>query len=423
MANQQRRSTAYALGLTAAGRIDAWPVSSGAVGDPVDGPVVSSLGDRFALSPDGQFMAVPTGSTVVVYRWDGDHLDPTPFATATVAGTANRVAFSPLGDVLIVAHDTSPFVSAFAWSEGGLGLQHSDPATLPAGNGKSVAWAPDQSYVAVGHDTSPFVSVYPWSAGFGAKVADSADLPAASCYAVGWNPSGSHLLAVWIGNPGFNVWAWSAGFGTKVADATSTADQAGLGAEWSRDGAYVAIADGNVTLGCHFYPFTGSALGDVETLSLGGDYADDLAFSPEGAFVLLNVAASPYLRIFRYSPAGPATFVELNEITDLGGAPSDHLVGWGPTGGGSSMAVHPVFAEVAPYTPAVPANWEMVPTDVAQALDLLAGSFASLNALVQFIVAQGGFDTESAVMPEVIRTEDDDASRDDDEGGTIGPLV
>lgn len=424
MANQQRSSTAFAVGLTAAGRLNAWPVTSGAVGAGQDGPVVSSLGDRFALSPDGQFIAVPTGSTVVVYRWDDDHIDPTPFATATVAGTANRVAFSPLGDVLIVAHATSPFVSAFQWSEGGLGAQYSNPATLPTGVGRSVAWSPDQAFVAVGHDTSPFVSVYAWSSGFGAKQANPATLPGASCYAVEWNRIGSYLLTVWVGNPGLAVYPWSAaGFGVKITDPSTTANQAGLGAGWSRDGSYIGIADGNVTLGCHFYPFTAGVIGNVETLSLGGDYADDIAFSPDGAFVLLNVAASPYLRFFRFSPAGPSTFAELNDITDLGGAPSDHLVGWGPTGGGSPMAVHPVEAPIVPYDPATPGNWPQQPDDAAQALDYLAARVAALQVLVDFLIAQGGFDPQSAVLPEVISADFDAPSPDEDGGGTIGPLV
>ncbi|HUV09942.1 MAG TPA: WD40 repeat domain-containing protein [Acidimicrobiia bacterium] len=394
------------------------------MGSGVDGPVVASLGDRFALSPDGLFLAVPTGSTVAIYQWGGDHVGDL-FATATVVGVANRVAWGPLGDVLVVAHDTSPFVSAFAWSVGGLGGQFADPGTLPTGNGKSVAFSPAEDYVAVGHDTSPFVSVYPWAAGFGAKEADPASLPGASCYAVAWNPTGSHLMTVWVGDPGLAVYPWSAGFGVKIADPATTANQAGLGAQWSIDGRYIGIADGNVTLGCHFYPFsTAAVIGNVETLSLGGDYADDLAFSPDGAFVILNIAAAPYLPVYRYSPAGPATYAPLNDITDLGGAPSDHLVGWGPTGGGSTMAVHPVFAEVAPYSPASPDNWTTVPVNVAQALDLLASDVAALQVLIDYIIAQTGITPPSvAEQTQVISVEDEDESPTEDEGGTIGPLV
>jgi hypothetical protein len=41
---------------------------------------------------------------------------------------------------IAVAHDTTPFVSAYPWSGSGFGTKFSDPATLPTGSGNGVAF-------------------------------------------------------------------------------------------------------------------------------------------------------------------------------------------------------------------------------------------------------------------------------------------
>ncbi len=63
------------------------------------------------------------------------------------------------------------YVSAYPWTPGtGFGVKYSDPATPPTGNGMGVAFC-GSTDIAVAHATTPFVSAYPWTpgTGFGTK--------------------------------------------------------------------------------------------------------------------------------------------------------------------------------------------------------------------------------------------------------------
>ena len=78
-----------------------------------------------------------------------------------------------------VAHDTTPFITAYPWTAGtGFGVKYANPATLPGGDGKGVAFCGNTD-IAVTHFSSPRISAYPWTprTGFGVKYANPATLP------------------------------------------------------------------------------------------------------------------------------------------------------------------------------------------------------------------------------------------------------
>jgi hypothetical protein len=78
-----------------------------------------------------------------------------------------------------VAHDTTPFITAYPWSGSGFGTKFADPATLPTGGGYGVAFSPAGDAIAVAYFTTPFITAYPWSgSGFGTKFTNPATLPA-----------------------------------------------------------------------------------------------------------------------------------------------------------------------------------------------------------------------------------------------------
>ena len=87
---------------------------------------------------------------------------------------------------IAVAHDTTPFVTAYPWSSTtGFGTKFANPTTLPTGTGNGVAFTSAGNAIAVAHDGSPFVSAYPWSgSGFGTKFANPATLPTGTGYDV-----------------------------------------------------------------------------------------------------------------------------------------------------------------------------------------------------------------------------------------------
>ena len=132
-----------------------------------------------------EFVAVAHDSSpfVTAYPWSSSGFgtkfsNPATLPSDRCAG----VEFSPSGDVIVAGSQASPFVIAYQWSGAGFGTKFADPATLPAGTGNSVAFNVAGNAIAVAHPTSPFVTAYPWSSsGFGTKFADPATLPDAQC--------------------------------------------------------------------------------------------------------------------------------------------------------------------------------------------------------------------------------------------------
>ena len=89
---------------------------------------------------------------------------------------------------LAVAHNSSPYITAYPWSGSGFGTKYANPSTLPTGTGNGVAFSPDNSAIAVAHLASPFITAYPWSSsGFGTKYANPSTLPTGNGYGVAWS--------------------------------------------------------------------------------------------------------------------------------------------------------------------------------------------------------------------------------------------
>ena len=79
---------------------------------------------------------------------------------------------------LAVAHDITPFVTAYPWSSSGFGTKYANPATAASGAQNGVAFSPTGTEIAVAHASSPYVTAYTWNgSGFGTKFTDPATLP------------------------------------------------------------------------------------------------------------------------------------------------------------------------------------------------------------------------------------------------------
>jgi hypothetical protein len=117
---------------------------------------------------------------------------------------------------IAIAHSTTPFISAYSFSDSGFGTKYANPATLPTGGGSGVAFSPDGSAIAVAHATTPFVTAYPWSgSGFGTKYANPATLPTGDGSGVAFSPSGLAIAVSHATTPCISAYPWSgSGFGT-----------------------------------------------------------------------------------------------------------------------------------------------------------------------------------------------------------------
>lgn len=207
--------------------------------------------------------------------------------------------FARRGFSLAVAHDASPYVSAYPWNELGFGTKHADNSGVP-GNASAVAYSLDGGFIAVAHSTSPFITVCPWtSSGFVTKVSDPATLPASRPTALAFAPDSSSLATA-VGTL-VRVYAWSSsGFGAAL-DTVSPGGNV-LGVTYSPNGDYIAVAHSSSPY-VSIYPWSGTAfsakVSDPATLPTGAGYA--VAFSPAANAVVVAHASSPYVSAYPWS--------------------------------------------------------------------------------------------------------------------------
>src|SRR5574341_1091031 len=97
---------------------------------------------------------------------------------------------------LAVAHDTTPFLTAYPWTTGsGFGAKYSNPSTLPAGLSNDVEFSPSAADIATAQNVSPFISAWKWTpgSGFGTKYSNPASLPAGIGRGLSFANAGNYL--------------------------------------------------------------------------------------------------------------------------------------------------------------------------------------------------------------------------------------
>lgn len=254
-------------------------------------PKGMNIGIGFVSSPRESFYSF---NDAFGDKWDNPGTLPT--------GGVNGITWNNDSTLVALAHQTSPFVSVYDWSNAtGFGSKYTNPGTLPAGIGNSVAWSPDNAFLAVTHLTTPFISVYPWSNGFGTKVTDPTGLPAGTQgQDAKWSPDGLYIgMANNVGGGGdkqVNCWNWSsAGFGAKVTSPTPLPTAANT-IEWSPDNSYVAVG-GTTSPFIYVYPWNGSFGAQVANPGTLPSNQAHVAWSPDG----LSIAASSLGSVFIYA--------------------------------------------------------------------------------------------------------------------------
>ena len=237
--------------------------------------------------------------------------------------------------VLAIAHNTTPFISAYPWSNTGFGVKFTNPATLPVGQARGVAFTSSGNAIAVTHDTTPFVSVYPWNgAGFGVKYANPATLPSANGYGVTFTSSGNAIAVAHAGGAAISAYPWSSsGFGTKFADPATTPTGTGYGVAFNSAGTAIAVAHATSPR-ISAYPWSGAGFGvkyaNPATLPTGDCFG--VAFNPSGNAIAVAHSTSPFVSAYPFSAgfgvkyANPATL---------------------PAGAGLSVAFNPLGTNIA----------------------------------------------------------------------------
>ncbi len=212
-------------------------------------------------------------------------------------GNANGVAWSADGKLFAVAHATTPFLSIFNYddstntftdfanpSSGAAGV--SSPF-MPSNTGNGVDFSPNGDYLAVAHNSSPFCTVYRKNGASFVKLPSLLSL-GNNGRAVSFSAD-SNFLSVGTSG-GFYVYSRSGETFTKIANATLEGQGTTGGTAWSPDSRYTAAAQG-ATPFIKFIRRDGegasSTLTRVSTSEALDGSGNAAAWSPDGVYVAI----------------------------------------------------------------------------------------------------------------------------------------
>ena len=276
------------------------------------------------FSPSGDAIAVAHQGTpyITAYPWNKSTGFGTKYANPTTppTGISNSVVFSPTNDAIAVAHNTTPYISVYPWNNStGFGTRYSDPTTLPAGTGQDVTFNPSGNAIAIGHTGSPYLSVYPWnsSTGFGTKYANPTTLPNSDARSVTFSPSGSVIFAGHGSSspPNFiSAYPWnsSTGFGTKYANVTTQPGGTvySLTMNPNEDALVCGLYDASPYIAAYAWSPSGFGTKYTTSVTLGyaiANYAR-VAFSQNGKYVAVGNLAETYLTAYSWNSSTSTGF-------------------------------------------------------------------------------------------------------------------
>jgi len=269
------------------------------------------------------------------------------------------IASRKLKEYVAVAHQTTPYVTAYPWTEGtGFGTKYTNPATLPGGNARSAAFnsSPNTMELAIGHFSGIGMSIYPWSdSGFGTRYSDLGSVT--NLLGTFFRLDCTAIAIVGTNSPFIEAWSWTLGsgggskfsnpatlppdasntnsgqwpvsyqgndvmvgsqaspriqiypfnqssFGTKYANPASSQIRSAIGWGWSRDGRVVFI--GGETDGSNSrvdaYKFTsGTGFGTKYSASssVGANSIQSVGHSGSDIAAISN--NSPYVKVWPFS--------------------------------------------------------------------------------------------------------------------------
>jgi hypothetical protein len=288
-----------------------------------------------------QSIAVAHNTTpfVTAYPWSGSGFGTKFTNPGTLpTGDGYGVAFSPNGNAVAVAHQTSPRISAYPWSGSGFGTKYTNPATLPTNDGFGVAFTPVGDAIAVAHGGTPFVTAYPWSgSGFGTKFTNPATLPPDNGRGVAFSPAGDAIAVAHDNTPYVTAYPWSiSGFGTKFTNPATLPTGNGYGVAFSPAGDAIAVAHATTPF-ITAYPWSVSGFGTKFTnpATLPTDRGYGVAFSPAGDAIAVAQENSPFINAYPWSGSGFGT-----KFTNPGTLPTGNGLGvaFSPTGNAIAVA-------------------------------------------------------------------------------------
>ncbi len=233
-----------------------------------------------AWSPNGEFLAVAhnTSPYITIYQKTGDSFTKVTNPGTLPTGIAYNCAWSPTGEFLSVVHDTSPYVTIYQRS-GSTFTKLTNPGTLPTGLGTGCAWSPNGEFLAVAHNTTPFLTMYKRDGTTFTKLTNPATLPTSSGQCVTFDKTGVRVIvgtsSTGLG-PEIQMYSFTTtAVGTRVAHDTPGYTIRSL--TMTNDNEYLAACGNEVDI--LIYDFGGSSLTLDQTLTIPGSAIGKSMFS------------------------------------------------------------------------------------------------------------------------------------------------
>jgi hypothetical protein len=271
-----------------------------------------------------------TGTPVAPYQIAVAH-DASPYLTAypwsssgfgtkyadpgTLPGNSgNDVAFSPAGNAIATCYAaSSPFVAAYAWSGAGFGTKYANPATVPSGAAQGIAFSADGNAVALAIFSSPYVNAYAWTnaSGFGTRYSNPATLPTGIGTAVAFTPAGDAIAVAHDTTPFVTAYPWTtaSGFGVKYTNPATPPTGTGTAVAFTPAGDAIAVSHATTPF-VTAYPWnssTGFGTKYTNPATLPGTTGSGVSFSPAGNAIAVASSGSPYITAYPWSVSGFGT--------------------------------------------------------------------------------------------------------------------
>lgn len=211
-------------------------------------PAVNAQGRGCAFSPSDNAVFIASGGTTSqAYAWTVGSGFGTKYADPSPSRPGTGASFSPAGNAVAQARNTTPRIDAWAWSSG-FGTKYANPATPGGTVGWQSSFSPDAANIGLSTSGTPYIQAWKWSvSGFGTKYTNPATLPSAQGTDIQWNPSTTAVGVSWAGAGvgGFIVYPWDnvTGFGSKYSDPATMPAGRCSGISFNKYGTDIVVND------------------------------------------------------------------------------------------------------------------------------------------------------------------------------------